>query len=158
MKTELYLTAAAETDQISKPLILVLDPVLVLDVRVEELDFIGVQHLTLATGKPTPVGRTTQQVALLNFLLQLRLVNPNSLREVFDDVLDVVEELVVGDFDHEQSLLVMLEVLVLQSWVCREISGADETLTVTRHSPFSLNFWLELRFGLNGVVGWGDGV
>ena len=117
MKTELYLAAAAEADQISEPLILVLDPVLVLDVRVEELDFIGVQHLTLATGKPNPVGRKTQQVALLNFLLQLRLVNPDSPGEVFDDVLDVVEELVVGDLDHEQSLLVLLEVLVLGSWV-----------------------------------------
>ena len=116
MKTELYLAAAAETDQISEPLILVLDPVLVLDVRVEELDFIGVQHLTLATGKPNPVGRKTQQVALLNFLLQRRLVKLQP-GEVFDDVLDVVEELVGGDSDHEQSLLVLLEVLVLGSWV-----------------------------------------
>ena len=128
----------------SESLNLVWDLALVLHVRVEELDFIGVQHLTLATGKPTPVGRTTQQVALLNFLLQLRLVNPNSLREVFDDILDVVEELVVGDFDHEQSLLVKREVFVLGVSVRWVVCVADLTLTETRLTTFGFNFWLEI--------------
>ena len=143
MKTELYLAAAAETDQISEPLILVLDPVLVLDVRVEELDFIGVQHLTLAAGKPNPVGRKTQQVALLNFVLQRRLVKLQP-GEVFDDLLDVVEELVGGDSDHEQSLPVLREVLVLVISVRHEICGADLALTVTRQQTTFTSFWLEL--------------
>ena len=127
----------------SESLNLVWDLALVLHVRVEELEIVGVQHPAEATGKPTPVGRKTQQVALLNFLLQLRPLKLHP-REVFDDVLDVVEKFVGGDSDHEQSLLVKREVFVLGVSVCWVVCVADLTLTETRLTTFGLNFRPEL--------------
>ena len=158
MKTECYLAAAAETDELSLPPDLVRDPALNLGVIVEDLEIIGVQHLAETAGKPTEVGWKPQQVALLNFLLELRLVELHP-GEVFDDVLNVVAELVGGDGDQEQPFRtfgVLREVRVLRLSVRWEICGADRTLAQPRQTSCSLR--LELGGGLNGVVGWQDGL
>ena len=115
----------------SQSLHLVGDLALVLDVIVEDPEIVGVQRLAEITGEPTKVGRSPQQVALLNFLLQLRLVELHP-GEVLDDVLDVVEELVGGDGEHEQSVRVLREMLVPGLEVSWEVGGADLTPAVTR--------------------------
>ena len=76
---------------------------------------------------------------------------------MFDDLLDVVEELVCGHSHHEQSVGVLGEMLVPGLHVGREICGADLTLTVTRQSSFRLSSRLELGFGLDRIVGGENG-
>ena len=157
MATECYLTAAAETEEMSQPLGLVWDPpALILEVLVEDPELTGVQHPAEIAGKPTTVGWKPQQFVLLNFLLQLRLVELHP-GEVLDDLLDVVAELVAGDSHHEEPVRVLREVFVLVLGVRWEVGGTDWTLAVTRQTACSLN-WLEFCFGLNGVVDWEDGL
>ena len=132
MKTECYLAAAAETDELSLPPLLVWDPpALNLDVRVEDLEIVGVQHLAKTAGKSTEIGWKPQQVALLNFLLELGLVDLHP-GEVFDDVLNVEAELVGGDRHLEEPFRtfgMLREVSVLGLSVGWEVCGADWTLT-----------------------------
>ena len=160
MKTECYLAAAAETYELSLPPLLVLDPpALNLDVRVEDLDIVSVQHPAAITGKPTEVSWKPQQFVLLYFLLELQLgeLHPG---EVFDDVLNVEAELVGGDRHQEQPFRtfgMLREVSVLGLSVGWEVCGADWALTEARQTSCGHNR-LELGGGLYGVVGWHDGL
>ena len=157
MRPECYLTAAAETEEMSQPPDLVWDPpALVLEVLVEDPELTGVQHPAEIAGKPTTVGWKPQQFVLPNFLLQLRLVELHP-GEVLDDLLDVVAELVARDSHHEEPIRVLRKVFVLVLGVRWEVGGADGTLAVTRYNARSHNR-LKLRFSLNGVVGWEDGL
>ena len=87
---------------------------------VEGLEITGVQHPAEIAGKPTEVGWRPEQVVLLNFLLQLRLVELQP-GESLDDFLDVVAEHVVGDSHHEEPLRVLREVFVSVHRVRREV-------------------------------------